>query len=93
MGYEENDESLIPEIQELLNQFEINFESIRIKTLLSGEYDSNNAIVKLNAGAGGTESCDWAGMLYACTPDGQKNMDLPLKCWIIWMEMKRVSSP
>lgn len=64
MGYEENDESLIPEIQELLNQFEINFESIRIKTLLSGEYDSNNAIVKLNAGAGGTESCDWASMLY-----------------------------
>lgn len=37
---------------------------MRIKTLLSGEYDSTDAIIKLNAGAGGTESCDWAGMLY-----------------------------
>ena len=64
MGYEENDESLIPEIQEELDQFTEAFEAMRIKTLLSGEYDSTNAILKLNAGAGGTESCDWAGMLY-----------------------------
>lgn len=64
MGYEENDESLIPEIQEELDQFIERFEAMRIKTLLSGEYDSSNAILKLNAGAGGTESCDWAGMLY-----------------------------
>lgn len=64
MGYEENDATLIPEIQEELDAFVERFESIRIKTLLSGEYDRNNAILKLNAGAGGTESCDWAGMLY-----------------------------
>ena len=64
MGYEENDESLIPEIQEELDQFTEAFEAMRIKTLLSGEYDSTDAIIKLNAGAGGTESCDWAGMLY-----------------------------
>ncbi len=64
MGYEENDASLIPEIQEELDAFVERFESVRIKTLLSGEYDRNNAILKLNAGAGGTESCDWAGMLY-----------------------------
>ena len=64
MGYEENDPEVIPEIQELLDQFEKNFEAIRIKTLLSGEYDKCNAIVKLNAGAGGTEACDWCGMLY-----------------------------
>lgn len=64
MGYEENDATLIPEIQEELDVFVERFESIRIKTLLSGEYDRNNAILKLNAGAGGTESCDWAGMLY-----------------------------
>ncbi len=64
MGYEENDPEVIPEIQELLEQFEKNFEAIRIKTLLSGEYDKCNAIVKLNAGAGGTEACDWCGMLY-----------------------------
>lgn len=64
MGNEENDPSLIPEIQEELDTFINKLESMKIKTLLSGEYDSNNAILKLNAGAGGTESCDWAGMLY-----------------------------
>ena len=64
MGYEENDPEIIPEIQEMLDEFEKNFDSIRVKTLLSGEYDSENAIIKLNAGAGGTEACDWCGMLY-----------------------------
>lgn len=64
MGYEENDPDLIPEIQEMLDQFQTDFDNIRVKTLLSGEYDSENAIIKLNAGAGGTEACDWCGMLY-----------------------------
>ena len=64
MGYEEDDPSLIPEIQSELDEFVEKFEAMRIKTLLSGEYDRSNAILKLNAGAGGTESCDWAGMLY-----------------------------
>ena len=64
MAYDENDESLIPEIEEELKNFEECFENIRIQTLLSGEYDKDNAIVTLHAGAGGTESCDWANMLY-----------------------------
>jgi len=64
MGYEENDASLIQEIQETLDHFVETYENIRIKTLLSGEYDKDNAILSLHAGAGGTESCDWAGMLY-----------------------------
>ena len=64
MGYEENDPSVIPEIQKMLDTFKEDFEAIRIKTLLSGEFDANNAIIKLNAGAGGTEACDWCGMLY-----------------------------
>ncbi len=64
MGYEENDESLIPEIAGELEEFKEEFEELRISTLLAGEYDSNNAILKLNAGAGGTESCDWCSMLY-----------------------------
>ena len=64
MAAEENDESLIPEIQDLLDDFRKTYDDIRIKTLLSGEYDKDNAIVTLHAGAGGTESCDWAGMLY-----------------------------
>ena len=64
MGYEEEDESLIPEIEAELEDFISKLEEVRISTLLSGEYDRNNAILKLNAGAGGTESCDWASMLY-----------------------------
>ena len=64
MSYEENDPSMIEEIQEMLDEFQAQFDSIRVKTLLSGEYDGENAIIKLNAGAGGTEACDWCSMLY-----------------------------
>ncbi|MEF2640644.1 peptide chain release factor 2 [Hominifimenecus microfluidus] len=64
MAYEENDESLVEEIGESLEEFQNKLEEIRISTLLSGEYDKDNAILTIHAGAGGTESCDWAGMLY-----------------------------
>ncbi len=64
MGYEENDASIIPEIEEELSRLKTNYEELRIKTLLSGEYDKNDAILSLHAGAGGTESCDWAAMLF-----------------------------
>ena len=64
MGYEENDESMVAEIRGELEDFKAKFDELRISTLLSGEYDKNNAILKLNAGAGGTESCDWCSMLY-----------------------------
>lgn len=64
MGYEENDASVIPDIQEMLDHFIKTLEDMRLKLLLSGEYDKNNAILRLNAGAGGTESCDWCSMLY-----------------------------
>ena len=64
MGYEENDPDVVPEIEEMLQNFQETFDAIRIKTLLSGEYDTHDAIVTLHAGAGGTESCDWASMLY-----------------------------
>lgn len=63
MAEEENDTSLVVEIQELMEQFKDHFETLRIQTLLSGEFDKDNAILTLHAGAGGTESCDWTGML------------------------------
>ena len=63
MGYEENDPELVPEIQEMLDEFVEEFEALRLRTLLTGEYDGNNAILKLSAGAGGTEACDWCSML------------------------------
>ena len=64
MGYEENDQEVIPEIKETLEAFISKLDSMTIATLLSDEYDNSNAILRLNAGAGGTESCDWASMLY-----------------------------
>jgi peptide chain release factor 2 len=64
MGYEEGEPELIPEIKDMLDQFIEDFEDLRISTLLSGEYDKEDAILSLNAGAGGTESCDWVSMLY-----------------------------
>ena len=64
MAYEENDASLVEEVETEFAEFEQTLEGIRMKTLLSGEYDRDNAIVSLHAGAGGTESCDWAAMLY-----------------------------
>lgn len=64
MGYEDGDPEMAAEIRGELDSFITDFEEIRIRTLLSGEYDRCNAILKLNAGAGGTESCDWCGMLY-----------------------------
>ena len=64
MAYEENDVSLAKEIQKEIKIFEKSFEELRIQTLLSGEYDSCNAIFTMHAGAGGTDSCDWAEMMY-----------------------------
>lgn len=64
MANEDNDEVLASEIMEEFDGFKKDYEAIRLKTLLSGEYDRNNAILRLNAGAGGTESCDWCSMLF-----------------------------
>ncbi|MBQ7944071.1 MAG: peptide chain release factor 2 [Lachnospiraceae bacterium] len=64
MAYEAEDAEMVEEIRGELDSFIDSFETLRISTLLSDEYDKSNAILKLNAGAGGTESCDWASMLY-----------------------------
>ncbi len=64
LGNEENDPDVIPEISQMLDDFSEELEKMRIDLLLSGEYDDNNVILRLNAGAGGTESCDWCSMLF-----------------------------
>jgi peptide chain release factor 2 len=64
IGIEEKDESIIPEVNELIKDYISEYETLRIDTLLSGEYDKSNAIISLHAGAGGTESCDWVSMLF-----------------------------
>jgi len=62
---------LIDEVDDLFNlieeeadTIEAKLETLKIQTYLSGEYDSNNCILEIHSGAGGTESCDWANMLY-----------------------------
>ena len=64
IAVEENDDSLLPELEEQYDAFEKELESMRLGTLLTGEYDSNNAILTFHAGAGGTEAQDWTQMLY-----------------------------
>lgn len=64
MADEEQDDSLLEEISEEISSFKESFESFRIAALLSDEFDANNAVVTIHAGAGGTESCDWVQMLY-----------------------------
>jgi peptide chain release factor 2 len=64
IAVEENDDSLLPELEEQYEAFEKELESMRLGTLLTGEYDSNNAILTFHAGAGGTEAQDWTQMLY-----------------------------
>jgi len=60
----ENDEELETELEKSITKLEKELEKLEINTLLSEKYDVNNAIITLHPGAGGTESCDWAQMLY-----------------------------
>ena len=63
LSQQENDLSLLNEIVDLKNKFVSEFDKFKLNNLLNEEYDFNNAIVSLHAGAGGTESCDWVEML------------------------------
>ncbi len=63
MGDEEGDLSLIEEIETTINEYEEGLANLRLQTLLTGEYDKNNAILTFHAGAGGTEAMDWVSML------------------------------
>lgn len=64
IGDEEEDLSLLPEAQEELDAIESEIETMRLSTLLTGEYDNHNAILTFHAGSGGTEAQDWAEMLF-----------------------------
>ena len=64
LGNEEEDQEIVDTVALLIEEFEESLEKLRMKTLLSGEYDGDNAIVTLHSGAGGVEACDWVQMLY-----------------------------
>ena len=57
------EEASLKELEDETNMFVEKLETFKIKVLLNGKYDRNNAILTINAGAGGTESCDWVSML------------------------------
>lgn len=63
LAKEEGESSLAVEIQESIEEISEKIKEIKIKTLLSGEYDNNNAILSIHSGAGGLEAQDWAEML------------------------------
>ena len=94
MGYEENDASVIPEIEEMLQEFISTYDNIRMKTLLSGEYDACGAILTLHArGRRHQKSCDWAAMLYRMyCPLGRCARATAWRCWTIWTATRPGSS-
>ena len=64
MAIEENDDSMLEEVKAGFDSLTGRMETAKMQTLLSGEYDKNNALVSFHAGAGGTEAQDWCEMLY-----------------------------
>ncbi len=75
LAQEEEDQSMVPEIQKAYEDYKEKYEQLRIKTLLDGEYDGSNAIISIHAGSGGTDAQDWAEML--------------LRMYIRWSESKK----
>ena len=86
---EEEDLSLLEEAQAEVEKVKNNLEAQRLSTLLTGEYDSKNAILTFHAGSGGTEAQDWAEMLTGCTADGPNAMISRSRRWIILTAKRR----
>lgn len=63
LGLDEQDETVLEEVRAEFDSLKARYEKLRLETLLTGEYDANNAIFTLHAGAGGTEAMDWVQML------------------------------
>ncbi len=71
MAIEENDESMLGELEIGYKELEDGIAEQKLGTLLTGEYDSHNALVSFHAGAGGTEAQTGARCCTACVPAGQ----------------------
>ncbi len=64
LGLDEKDETVLEEVRSSFDDISSRYERLRLETLMKGEYDANNAIITLHAGAGGTEAMDWVQMLF-----------------------------
>ena len=93
LGNEENDASVIPDIEELLGEFEIEFDNLKIQTLLSGEYDKNNAIVTLMQVQEERNPVTGQECFTECIANGRIVTALRQKFLIISMEMRQESNP
>ena len=81
LGNEANDESVIPEVKQNVKTISKTIDKLEIENLLSGKHDKDNAIITIHPGAGGTDSQDWAEMLYRlysmwCEKNGYKLEEL-----------------
>lgn len=76
LAYNENDEALAKDILKQFEELSVKVDDVRTSLLLSGEYDKLDAILRLNAGSGGTESCDFCQMLYRMYSKYALNHDL-----------------
>ena len=90
LALEEDDESLLPEMEETLASIRTDVEHLELGMLLNGEYDANNAILTLHAGAGGTEAQDGLLCCCVCFPALLNVKAMKWKCSIIFREMKLV---
>ncbi len=79
LGAEAEDEQVYAEVSASFAEYQKRFEVTRLETLLTGEYDRNNAILTLHAGAGGTEDQDWVEMLYRMYGKWTENHDFEIK--------------
>lgn len=83
MAEEENDTSLVGEIEELYSSYKSKVEQLKIRTLLKGEYDKNNAILSIHAGSGGLDAQDWAEMLLRMYSRWAEDKDYKISLWDI----------
>ena len=81
LAVEENEESLVPEIQQSYIQWKKEIEDLRVRTLLSGDYDGNNAILSIHAGSGGKDAQDWAQMLLRMYLRWAEDKGYSVKMW------------